>query len=207
MSNIIKDSIDKIEVSEESKKRMYANILSEAKKKNTGFRVAVIRYALPIAACLCLIVFITFKAINAGNNKGIQSEDNAFLGQPGFEYVDSAADFSKINISIEAPVGAEGRSYAIIDNKTANIDFYFDNNMYSYMASHEEIKSGYDSQGEEVVKELATSVKIKITSYTDSVNNKVLRAEWVINGIYYELVNADGSTYDKFENVVKMLSE
>ena len=126
----IKESIDAIEPEAGAKERIYQNIMKKAqqavpvekpaepKKKPIPF----VRYALPIAACLCLVVIGVAKFL-PGNTPMRPDESNVQGGNP-FVEVESADAFRSL--------------YAIIDGKIAEIQFKLDGKSYLARASAQE---------------------------------------------------------------------
>ena len=140
----IKESIDAIEPEAGAKERMYQNIMKKAqqtvpvekpaepKKKPIPF----VRYALPIAACLCLVMIGVAKFL-PGNTPMRPDESNVQGGNP-FVEVENAEAFKALSVTLDAPEGAQETSYAIIDGKIAEIQFELDGKSYLARASAQE---------------------------------------------------------------------
>lgn len=140
----IKESINAIEPEVGAKERMYQNIMkktqqaapaekpAEPKKKVIPF----VRYALPIAACFCLLVLAVTRFLPA-KAPTEPSENDVLAGNP-FVEVQSADDFKLLAITLDAPDGAQETSYAIIDGKIAEIQFELDGKRYLARASAQE---------------------------------------------------------------------
>ncbi len=138
----IKDALDAIEPSPGAKERMYENIMKKAaqaapaetpapKKKTAPF----VRYALPIAACFCLLVVGLAKLLPAGTPQ--PGGDNVQTPNP-FVAVDSADDFRPLSITLDAPAGAREVTYFIIDGAMAEVRFTLDGRAYQARASAQE---------------------------------------------------------------------
>ena len=140
----IKESIDAIEPEAGAKERMYQNIMKKAqqaapvekpaepKKKPIKF----VRYALPIAACLCLVVIGVAKLLPG--NTPVQPDESYVQGGNPFVEVESADDFKALSITLDAPDGAEDVSYAIIDGEIAEVRFTLKGKSYMARASAQE---------------------------------------------------------------------
>lgn len=140
----IKDSINTIEPNDDAKERMYQNILKKAqqdplaeeptksKKKRTPF----VRYALPVAACLCLVVV----GLSGYFHNSTPIQPNESYEQSGNPFVDveNADAFKALSVTLDAPEGAQKTSYAIIDGKIAEIQFELNGKSYLARASAQE---------------------------------------------------------------------
>ena len=123
----IQDAINSVEPEAGAKERMYQNILKKAQQQSAPAEAPVekkkkpipfVRYALPIAACLCLIIFGATRLIPWSTPGG----NDVQIANP-FAEVDSAENFKSIAISLDAPDDAENVRYAIIDNEIADVQF------------------------------------------------------------------------------------
>lgn len=140
----IKESIDAIEPEAGAKERMYQNIMKKAQQAAPAEKPAepkkkpipFVRYALPIAACLCLVMIGVAKFL-PGNTPMRPDESNVQGGNP-FVEVESADAFRSLSITLDAPGGAQETSYAIIDGKIAEIQFELDGKSYLARASAQE---------------------------------------------------------------------
>ncbi len=140
----IKDSIDAVEPKAGAKERMYQNIFKKAhqavpaekpaepKKKPIRF----VRYALPIAACLCLAVIgvARFLPINTPTRPG----ENYVEGANPFVEVENADAFKALSITLDAPDGAQEVFYAVIDGEIAEVRFTLNGKSYLARASAQE---------------------------------------------------------------------
>lgn len=140
----IKESIDAIEPEAGAKERMYQNIMKKAaqaapeekpaepKRKSAG----ILRYILPVAACFCLLV-IGIARFLPGITPAGPGESTVLGGSP-FVEVKNAEAFKALSITLDAPEGAQNTSYAIIDDKIAEVDFELDGKNYLARASAQE---------------------------------------------------------------------
>ncbi len=140
----IKESIDAIEPEAGAKERMYQNIMKKAQQAAPAEKPAepkkkvipLVRYALPIAACLCLVMIGVAKFL-PGNTPMRPDESNVQGGNP-FVEVENAEAFKALSVTLDAPEGAQETSYAIIDGKIAEIQFELDGKSYLARASAQE---------------------------------------------------------------------
>ena len=126
----IQDAINSVEPEAGAKERMYQNILKKAQQQSAPAEVTVekkkkpipfVRYALPIAACFCLLV-IGLTRFLPGSSPVSPDGSNLQDGNP-FVEVDGSDDFLSIGIRLEAPSDAENTVYTIIDGQIAEIRF------------------------------------------------------------------------------------
>ena len=142
--NKIKKSIDAIEPEAGAKERMYQNIMKKAQQAAPAEKptepkkkvIPLVRYALPIAACLCLVMIGVAKFL-PGNTPMRPDESNVQGGNP-FVEVENAEAFKALSVTLDAPEGAQETSYAIIDGKIAEIQFELDGKSYLARASAQE---------------------------------------------------------------------
>lgn len=133
-SGEIARSLEKIEPQGGAKQRMYGNILEKAgKTRKRPTAAKLLRIAAPIAACLCVVVIGALIVKNSQPGTVMPP----VLGQSPYEQVDSAADFLKLGIDIDAPPDSQSAQYAIIDGSIANIEFLYGEYSYTVMASEQ----------------------------------------------------------------------
>lgn len=197
--NKIKNALDSVEPTDDAKERMYNNIMKKAQRQKDEILKAeevekakkaeevvqkpkavlrIVRYALPIAACFCLLAlgitrFFPAKAPAEPN------ESNVLGGNP-FVEVQSADDFKPLAITLDAPDKAVNVSYAIIDGKIAEIQFELNGKSYLARASAQEGDfSGLN--GREISQETI-----------DAKNNAVLTAVQTDTDTFYKIVWTNG---------------
>ena len=122
--NKIKAALDGIEPDAGAKERMYANILQKAaaekaKAKKTP-TAKILRYALPIAACLCIAVVGVLRFVPGTPE---MTEPPLVQATSPVEDVENAAAFAPLGVVIDAPAGADDVTYAIISGETACVSF------------------------------------------------------------------------------------
>lgn len=176
--NKIKRSIDKIEISENSKNDMYENILSKAnvKKRKNKELLNFSKGVLAFSMCCCL-VFVVYLS-NKDKTPIIQAVS------PIVE-VDSAEVFEQIGLSIDVTTEANDITYSIINGEIACIDFIFDGNSFNVKSS----KSNEDI--------LDFEEEITQSNIIDSSNNAQLRLVIKDNSNYYEVIWSKDSIYYK----------
>ena len=207
----IKESIDAIEPEAGAKERMYQNILKKAqqaapaekpaepKKKKAPF----VRYALPIAACLCLVLGLARWLPNAPTTD--PTEGGVQIANP-FVEVESADDFKALSITLDAPDGAQEVSYAVIDGEIAEVRFALDGKSYLARASAQEGDfsglNGTESDAE-TVDAKTNAVRVSVDVGT-GVYHKIT---WTNGKINYCLYGTDGADKDQVLAVYEALKK
>ncbi len=189
----IKNSIDNIEPASGARDRMYRNIMKKAQQAEPAPSpekkpIPIRRYALPIAACLCLVIlgFAHFLSSPAA------PDDEIVLGGSPFETVESADAFKELSVTLDAPADAQNVSYAIIDGKIADIQFTLDGRSYTARASAQE----GDFSGLEGQVQSQESVDAKtdaVLSVVKSDGADYCRLDWTNGKIKYCLYGTDGA--------------
>ena len=198
----IKESIAAIEPEAGAKERMYQNIMKKAQQAAPAEKPAepkkkvipFVRYALPIAACLCLVMIGVAKFL-PGNTPMHPDESNVQSGNP-FVEVEDAEAFRALSVTLDAPEGAQETSYAIIDGKIAEIQFELNGKSYLARASAQEGDfsglNGKDRSQETIDAKnnaVLTEVQTDLCAYYKIV--------WTNGKINYCLYGTDGA--DKFQ--------
>lgn len=213
MNEKIKNSIDKIEPESGAKERMYQNILEKAAKaekpKITAAKAA--RIALPVAACLCLVVFGISKQYHQPDTVEQPEESvslggdtsGEFLGNPYIE-AENASAFEALGITMDAPDGSEKVSYAVIGGEIAEVVFSLDGHSYRLRAAKSGDISGLN--GEIISREPienggdAELITIKIDGFGES-----RLIEWTSDSIHFSLSNSDGAAGDEMRAVFEKI--
>lgn len=213
----IKKSIDRIVPQTGKKEQMYENILAKAekKKKNSNRYANVLKYSLPIAACLCVAVGCI--AFGYGRGRGNTVPDNGYYGESNEEYaegavmggnpfsdVDGATDFEELGIYIDAPDGAENVSYSIIDGEIADINFALRGHSYELRASQQ---SGDFTglYGEEKSSEIIDAKSNACLYLIEDEFVSCYKVHWTDGSVNYYLVNLDGADEDEVRAVAAEL--
>ena len=106
------------------------------------------RYALPAAACLCLLVIGVARF--AYESTPIQPGEEFVQGGNPFVEAESADAFKPLSITPDAPDGAQEVSYAVIDGELAEVGFTLDGKSYIARASAQEGDfSGLSGEGKQ----------------------------------------------------------
>lgn len=202
----IKSSISSVEPENGAKERMYQNIMKKtqqqtapAKKKSKTISFA--RYALPVAACLCLIIFGAARLIPWSTPGG----NDVQVGNP-FAEVDSAENFKSIAISLDAPDDAENVRYAIIDNEIVDVQFELGGAGFTARAS---VQSGDFSglNGSEEELETIDAAYNAVLSVVHIDSEDIYKVTWTNGKANYCLYAADGVQSEQvktaYEAIVK----
>lgn len=202
----IERAIESIEPRDGAKERMLANIkrkaaeqnreTSETKKKAPAF-ADIAKWALPIAACLVIAV-VGIKVIP--QLAAPDEPSDVLVGSP-FVTVDSADEFEKqLGITIDAPEGASGIEYAIIDGNIAEVYFSYDEKTYSLRASGQ---SGDFSglYGVEAAAEQLDSANNAVLTTIRSGDQTFLKLTWTDGKVNYILSDTDGGNEDEIKKI------
>ena len=111
--NTIRKAIDSVEPENGAKERMYRNIMKKARQAALEEKPAeqkkkaalFVRYALPAAACLCLLVIGVARF--AYESTPIQPGEEFVQGGNPFVEAESADAFKPLSITLDAPDGAQ----------------------------------------------------------------------------------------------------
>ncbi len=192
--NKIKEAISSVEPEAGAKERMYRNIMDKAAKKppqkTAKPPVRLTRYALPIAACLCIVIvgLVHFLSPDAD----IDSNDGMVMGGNPFVEVESAEAFRELSITLDAPDDAENVSYAVIDGKIAHVQFELDGKGYIARASAQDGDfSGI--VGEEILIETVDAKTSAVLSEVQSDGASYYKIVWTNGKVSYCLYGTDGA--------------
>ena len=214
--NIIRRAIDGVAPAEGAKERMKKNIYEKAQKaqKQEKKSVSSVRFwkiAMPVAACLCIAVIGAVKLIpTMGQNDpgkitiSDNSEDNMQIASP-FEEVSSAKVFEdRLGIQADAPKGAKNVAYNIISGNVAQVDFELGGHEYMLRASKsdEDLSGLYgDDKGTKKYDDaFNTQLKTIVIDGKDTYS-----LTWQKKGVFYTLVNTDGSSVSEMMSVLDVL--
>lgn len=202
----IEKAIENIEPREGAKERMLANIRQKAiqsvqtapaAKKNAPMFMNIAKWALPIAACLVLTIvgIKVIPQIAAPEEPPVE-----MVGSP-FVTVNSANELAEqLGIAIDAPEGASGIEYAIIDGNIAEIYFSYGEKTYSLRASGQ---SGDFSglNGVEAATEQLDSANNAVLTTIRSGSQTFLKLTWTDGKVNYILSNTDGVNKDEIKKI------
>lgn len=197
----IKKAIDAIEPEAGAKERMRQNIMRKADAQTERPRIRWGRYALPMAACFCLIVI--------GLSRLGPSQDPAeggMLGGNPFVEVENAEAFRAIGITLDAPAGAQEVSYALIDGEIAEVRFTLAGKSYLARASAQEGDfsglSGTEISQETV--DAQNNARLVEVQTTDMTYQKLI---WTNGKINYCLYGTDGADRDQVLSAYEVLKK
>lgn len=209
-------SIDSIEPKAGAKERMWENIKCKAKisadqeqkplessKKIVSPFNKFMKMALPIAACFVIAVIGIVKIMPLINNTPSNPGGDVQIPSP-FVTVDSAKDFEKLGIELEAPSEAEDVAYSILDGKVADISFLLEGHFYNVRASKQ---SGDFSglQGDRIDSiqiDSETNATIETLRSGDEIFYKI---SWTNGEINFILINTDAADADKITAVYQSI--
>lgn len=206
----IRKAIESIEPRNGAKERMLANIKHKAseqkqetfdtKKKALSF-AKVAKWTLPIAACLVVAV-VGIKVIPQ-----LSAPDEplgVLVGNP-FVTVKSADEFEKqLGIVIDAPEGASGVEYTIIDSNIAEVYFSYGEDVYSLRASEQ---SGDFSgiYGVEAATEQFDSANNAMLTTICSDDQTFLKLTWTNGKVNYILSNTNRVNKDEIKEIYELV--
>lgn len=207
--NKIKNAVEKIEPENGAKERMYENILKKAQSEpklaevKSGSKKAaqkIVRFALPIAACFCVVLFGLARFLPADVPPATEptTEDEFVLAGNPFAEASSAEDFKKLGITLDAPGGSENVRYSIIDEKIANINFTFEEHEFCLSAAEREDDFSGLFGEERSKKTLENGAVLTILSDEAGTYSKV---SFKKEKIAYYLCNVDGAESELVEKL------
>ncbi len=191
--NKIKEAISSVEPPSGAKERMYRNIMNKAAKqtqKSAKPPVRLTRYALPIAACLCVVIVGLVHFLSPDTDIG--GNEGSVMGGNPFVEVESADAFRELSITLDAPDGADNVSYAVIDGKIAQVTFSFEEKSYLSRASAQEGDfSGLN--GDELSSETVDAENNAVLISLQSDGDAVYKLTWTNGKINCCLYGTDGA--------------
>lgn len=203
--NKIKKSIDNIEPQVDAKERMYQNILKKAQKTaptekpaETKKKNHFLRFALPIAACLCFAVL----GITGFIPDSTQTQPNAGYVEGGNPFVDveNADAFKEIGITFDAPSDASDISYTIINGEIASIHFMINGKSFEARASTQDGDfSGLTGEKQEI-KIIDKENNATLYKIGGDIEN-VYKITWSDDNVSYCLYGTDGAVEDEVIDV------
>ncbi len=205
--NKIKKAISSVEPEAGAKERMYRSIMAKAAEqtqKSAKPPVRLTRCALPIAACLCVVIIGLVHFLSPDTD--IAGNEGTVMGGNPFVEVEGADAFREISVTLDAPGSAEDVSYAVIDGKIAQVTFSFEGKGYLSRASAQEGDfSGLngDELSSETVDAENNAVLIKLRSDGAS----VYKLTWTNGKVNYCLYGTDGATAEQIMSVYDALKK
>ncbi len=191
--NKIKDAIGSVEPAPGARERMYRNIMDKAAqqtKKPEKQPLRLSRYALPIAACLCVVIVGLVHFLSPGGD--IDPGEEIVMGGNPFAEVESAEAFRELSINLDAPEAAQNVFYAVIDGKIAQVQFELDGKSYIARASAQDGDfSGI--VGEESDSETVDAQNNAVLSEIQSDTASFYKIVWTNGKVNYCLYGTDGA--------------
>lgn len=194
--NKVKAALNGVEPDADAKERMYANILQKAAAEKTKTKkmptAKILRYALPVAACLCLAVIGVLRFVPGTPE---MTEPPFVQGTSPVEDVASAAAFAPLGVVIDAPDGADDVTYAIISGEIACVTFRTGDHVYDFRASATagEVAGVH---GETLSVDTVDAASGAVLTRLQGFDNVYIKIEWTKDGIAYALTNTDGADAD-----------
>ncbi len=195
----IKRSIDCISASDETKNKIYSTVLAknkaleEKKRKKTNFFKKAYRFALPAAACFCIMLLSAVFIFGGSNDVSPISHRMS-----DFEVVESEKDFEKIGVSLTLPSNVENPTFEIIDKNIASIVFDIDGKTFFLKAS--KISGDFSGiTGEETITESflpKNNGVISTVSSPDIYDIKAIKAYWTNGTVNFYLYSYDDVSVD-----------
>lgn len=205
--NRIQDAINSVEPEAGAKERMYQNILKKAQQASVPAEtpaekkkkpIPFVRYALPVAACFCLLV-IGATHLLPWNTPNDPNGGNMQVSNP-FAEVSSAEDFKTIGITLDAPAGAQNVQYTIIDNEIAEVRFEMDGKNYTARASAQSGDfSGLYGSEEEI--ETIDAAQDAVLSAVQIDGSQYYKIVWTNGKVSYCLYGTDGAAIEQIKAV------
>ena len=207
--NRIQDAINSVEPEAGAKERMYQNILEKAQQASVPAEtpgekkkkpIPFVRYALPIAACFCLLIIGAARLL-PWNTTDKPGENGVQIPNP-FVEVSGADDFKSIGITLDAPAGAQNVQYTIIDNEIAEVRFTVDGKNYTTRAS---AQSGDFSglYGSEEQLETIDAAHNALLSAVQIDGTQWYKIVWTNGKVNYCLYGTDGAEITQVKAVYK----
>ena len=228
----VQETLDSIEPAEGAKERMYANILRKASAQETPIQEAaanasvnrkrsgkvtllrLTRWALPVAACLVLLIVGAIKLSGHKpsdiiDTQGGDPTDSAFAGgaqQPSgiTEYGSSEALKKATGLEVLAPQGSEEVLYCSVGTDIAEVSFTVSGKQYTLRASkRDDDFSGL--YGEEINHTVADKENGAVLTALRDEGVTFNKIEWKAGDTNYVLMNTDGAGLNGIMAVYKMV--
>lgn len=204
--NKIKAALDGIEPDAGAKERMYTGILQKAAAEKAKAKkmptAKILRYALPIAACLCIAVVGILRFVPGTPE---MTEPPFVQGTSPVADVENAAAFAPLGVVIDAPAGASDTEYAIINGEIACVTFRMGDHTYRFRASATtgEVAGVY---GETLSVDTVDTVSGAVLTRLQGFDGVYIKIEWTRDGVAYALTNTDGADADAMAAVFRAVS-
>ena len=235
--NPVRAELERIEPSDGAKDRMLQNIRRKAAEQaapaaretanhNSGKRI--LRWALPLAACLALAVFAAVKllprlepekpeavgttfaaetgeegALAGGFTEDLQT-GGVQIANPFAEYGSAAELAAAMGFEIDAPEGAEDVHYCSISGEIAEADFTYAGRQYCFRAStlQDDFSGLYGEESEPRLIDAETGAAL--TGITDG-EAVYRRLVWTEGELTLILSNTDGASEAEMEELYRAI--
>lgn len=215
--NSIRDAIETIEPSDAAKERMFENIQrkaerSEAIEQPKTAKILrmnrVMKWALPIAACLVLVVTMAFalpqlfaSGTKLAENYDAAPMDPAEMANPWVTVKDSESLKENTGITIDAPAAADEIAYSSLGDEIADVTFTVEGHEYTLRASksRDDFSELYGkTEKESTIASDNGTADLKVLSEGDEI---YLKITWSDGDTVYILTNTDGASEEAFLEV------
>lgn len=203
--DVIREEMNKTEPKEGAKERMLQAIYEKAAKQNqknkrTALLMRISKFALPVAACLLVLVLILKKpwvgkengSIATGTEPGEKEEPTGqmMIPNPIVEHADAEALRAYTGITVRVPTGAADVRYLSIEKEVAEARFTLGGHDYTYRASTKagDISGLYGT--DEAAEDIGDAVYVEVFC-GDETYRKV---EYKKDGLNCVLMNTDGAS-------------
>ncbi|MBR6019011.1 MAG: hypothetical protein IK055_02195 [Lachnospiraceae bacterium] len=234
----IREALDSIEPEEGARDRMLANILRKAQEEKTNASAVttgaeeimtrtskisrLARWALPVAACLTIVILAAIKLNGAGKKPATTptttvtpytaGNENDPTGTAGSSYPDSLTTYESAaelkaatGFGIDAPQGSEDVIYASFGTEIAEVSFTVDSKQFALRASRR--KDDFSGLSGEVFSSAMLDGATDATMYVvRDGNTDFYKAVWNDpndNDVCYILTNADSAGLQAMMNVFR----
>ncbi len=195
-------SIENITPGDGAKERMYANIMKKvsqntenAEKQRNKTRSMLLRTVLPLAACICIAVIGAFRFVPDLWTDGSAPEtDPAVLGGNPYVTADDSSAFEALGIALDAPTGAENKSYAVIGGEIAEVEFDLDGHSYTLRATGDGDPSGING---EIISRVPLDGGAELVTISVDGKGECKMVTAVSGGINVSLFNADDASEEE----------
>lgn len=205
----IKNAIDGIEPEIGAKERMYQNIMKKAQQQaapasKPAVRKSFMRYALPIAACFCLLV-IGITRFLPGSTPTTPGGNGVQIANP-FVEVQSTEDFKAIGITLDTPAGARNVMYTIIDNEIADVGFEMDGKSFTVRASAQSGDFSGLFGSEEIIETIDASQNAVLSAVRIDAS-QYYKITWTNGKVNYCLYGTDGADGEQVQAVYEAMKK
>ena len=227
----IRAAVDQIEPADGARDRMLVHIQAKAEKTKSEVRIMesskkkpssfanIAKWALPIAACLTVVIVGAVMIMNHSkqNNqktpnestlqtaKDQQDDENTMVVNP-YQEVDGPEAFEKdLGFRIDAPEGAGYVLYIIIaPEHIADVRFTLEGHEYTLRGCkvNDDISGLY---GDVKKTEELGDDRNAVLTVLGSGDESYLKISWKSDGVNYELMNTDGASEEEIESVYGLI--